>query len=217
MPVLEQDDSGKVIGDKAAMSAKTGRQGETLDPRLIDAIYREVQQRPTIKSAALYREMTADRELAPLLPNERAFRGHVADARRHIEHGRWSPVDADDEEARLVLPVIGRMRQVQEPLNARAHELLADETTDPRGRRVLAEQVARMQQKGLMPFWVTPRVAKWIARLRRWIPDLEGAGDYVLPAWMYAAREARGAPFDDLDEKMAEIAARHWRRKGTEE
>jgi hypothetical protein len=215
--VPEQDESGKVMVGKAARSAKSGRQGERTDADVLDYIYAALQSRPNLKAAELHREMEADDRWRPLLPELRAFRGHVAETRQHIEQGRWSPAEANDEEARLVLPVIGRMREVEAPYLARQRELIADETGDPRSRRVLAEQVARMEEAGLMPFWVTPRVAKWIARLRRWIPDLEGAGDYVFPAWQYAAREARGAPTHDLDQKMAEIAARHWRGKGSEE
>jgi hypothetical protein len=210
-------DNGKAQERSAAKSAKRGRQGELTAPTLLDAIYQAVQERPNIRSAALYQEMLGDRDLAPLLPNARAFRGHVAAIRDQIDNDRWEPARMDPDDARLVLEVVGRMRQVQAPYEARQRELLLDESSDPRGRRILAEQMARMQEKGLMPFWVTPRVAKWIARLRRWIPDLEGAGAYVLPAWWYAAREARGASTADLDEKMAEIAARRWRKKESDE
>ena len=117
--------------------------------------------------------------------------------------------------SRYITPAIGRMREVDKPYRERIARLLADETTDPRGRAILANQMERMEASNLSPYWPTPRVAKWIARLRRWLPDLEGAGDYILLATWYAAREARNAPTDDLDARMAAIAARHW--QGEEE
>jgi hypothetical protein len=189
MPVLENEDSGKVLVGKAARSAKSGRQGERTDADVLDYIYQALQSRPKLKAAQLHREMEADDRWRPLLPELRAFRGHVATTRQQIDHGRWSPVDADDEEARLVLPVLGRLNAVQEA------------------------QLAKRGWEPWPPVQVTPRVAKWIARLRRWLPDQEGAGDYMEPALLYAAREAREAPTDDLDEIVAKIAGRSWPSK----
>jgi hypothetical protein len=175
--MVEQVDSGKVPNPKAARSAKEGKQGERTEPAVIDHIAEQLFQRPSLRSAPLYREMLADDIWRPLLPNERAFRGHVARARERLDRGRWSPVDASDEEARLVLPVLGRL-----------------------------------QRDGYIStqYSISPRTAKWIARLRRWVPDLKGAGDYLIPAIKYADRVERGARTDDLDAILARQAARAW-------
>jgi hypothetical protein len=41
------------------------------------------------------------------------------------------------------------------------------------------------------------------------------AGDYVLPATWYAAREARGESTHDLDVEMAAVAGKHWKKEQT--
>ena len=173
--MLTQPTSGNVAASKAARLAKSGKQGERTPPELLDHIAEEVFWHPQIKAAQLYAELLRDSQWSALLPNARAFRGHVAAARERLDTGRWSPVDANDEEARLVLPVLGKLQ--------RPEHLGPD-------------------------FSISPRVAKWVARLRRWLPDLEGAGDYLIPAVLYADRIARGAPTDDLDATMAKQSAR---------
>lgn len=174
MPVLNHADSGKVSATQAARLAKSGKQGERTPPQLLDHIADELFRRPQIKAAQLYAELLNDAQWSPLLPNPRAFRGHVAGARERLEQGRWSPVNADDEEARLVLPILGKLQ--------RPEHLGPD-------------------------FSVTPRIAKWIARLCRWAPDLEGAGEYLLYAIHYADRIERGAVTDDLDARIARRVA----------
>ena len=195
--MLNPDDSGKVRGGKAARSAKSGRQGQRTDRSMLDRIYAAVQERPTIRAAELYREMDADEALRPLLPELRAFRGHVAQARERIDRDRWQPADEPNpDDARLVLEVLGRLALVQEGMS----------------------RWRGPDDEPMRPDWVTPRIAKWIIRLRHWIPGQAGAGDYLEPARMYAARELRGGPTDDLDDIVAKIAGRSWpeRKEGTE-
>jgi hypothetical protein len=176
MPVLENDESGKGSGGKAARSATSGRQGQRPTPELIDAIATVLVYEPRVKASSLYRRFQADDHLAPLLPYERAFRGLVEAARKRLDESRWSPaVAADDEEVRLVLPVLGRLQR--------------EEHMGPR-------------------LWVTPRTAKWIARLRRWDLKGWGAGNYLLTAVAYADRVERGADTRDLDLAVGEAAAR---------
>lgn len=177
--MADSPDFRKVVVDKPARSAKSGRQGERPDQLLLDRIAHEVFRNPSVKASALYRELEADDRWRPALPYQRAFTGMVARAKERMDTGRWSPVDVDDEEAALVLPVLGRIRA--------SHE----------------------RQK--LDFWFDPRIAGWVARIRRWLPTIEvtdqSADHFHLLAVFYADRSERGARCDDLDDLVAEWGA----------
>ncbi len=69
-----------------------------------------------------------------------------------------------------------------------------------------------LQQRPLFgpDFAISPRTAKWIARMRRWLPDDGGPLDYLMLANRYADRVTRGVPANDLDQIAARIAAKGW-------
>jgi hypothetical protein len=198
----KDDESGNVYRGKAARSAKLGRQGERTEPAVIDHIAQELLSRPDLRSAQLYREMLGDEQWRALLPNQRAFRGHVAAARERLDRGIWSLPAADDEEVRLVLRVLG---DVRERIAAGEGSLHWVGRVAPKTHQHI--RITVTGAAGGLP--ISPRQAHWMARLRRWIPRLPPVLLFVMAA-QYADRVARAAPTDDLDELMAQYATQDW-------
>jgi hypothetical protein len=210
LSALNRTASGKVVVPNAERSAKSGRQGERTDPKVEDAIYAALVDRPQMKSAALYREFEDDPDLAPLLPGLRAFRGLVAGIREHLDRGRWEPAQmVRDDDAQLVLEVIGAATAADYPRWEGTRQLLEDETDPAEHRALLAKYAARVPNV-LEPYWPTPRVAHWIARVRRWVPGLQNPTDYIWLAVRYAAREAREDETGDLDRELAGLVSSQW-------